>query len=131
MLNSLRQFLSGVLLLAAASSLVIGPSPAAVQAENRNRLDVENAAAERAATGSSSDSPAQPRDDSDSLASFVAPASAKPAQSQWSNTVVAVSGAAASVIVPPYRGDQLLRTQDASLRDLHRPAYRAHAPPVA
>ncbi len=136
MSDLLRQTISGVLALAAACSLVIGPSPAAVYAEYKHRLDAEDAGSSSVSAndrpaGPTSDAPAQPYDDSESFASFVAPASAKPAQSQWSDTMAAVSGDEALAIAPRRPGRQLLGTHDASPRRLHHPVYRAHAPPIA
>jgi len=134
--HTLRQILSGILPLAAVSSLVIGPSPAAVNAGYRHRLDVEEAAsrsvpAETQTAESPANSPAQPRDDSEPFASFVAPASAKPAQSQWSDTMAAVSGDGAFVAALRCRGRQFRGEQGTAFRGLHRPVYRAHAPPIA
>ncbi len=135
MSDLLRQTISGVLALAAACSLVIGPSPAAVYAEYKHRLDTEDAASSSVSSkdrlaDATSDGPATPCDDSGSFASFVAPASAKPAQSQWSNTMAAVSGDGAWVAALPRPSRRLFGSRDASPRRLHRPAYRAHAPPI-
>ncbi len=132
----LRHILSGILPLVAIASLVVGPSSAAICADYQHRLDIEDAAspsepgAGRTA-GATSDSPAQPLDDSEFFASFVAPASAKPAQSQWSNTLVAATGNSAFGVTPRRLGRQIHRSQGASFRGLHPPAYRAHAPPIA
>lgn len=136
MLSLLRQSLSLALLLAAASSLVIGPSPAAVQADYRHRMEEEKEALALAdwagrATDAIPDVPTRPGKDDESLASFVAPASAKPAQSQWSNTVVAVSGAGAVATTLLCDGTRRSEAHDTSLRDLHHPSYLAHAPPIA
>jgi len=131
----LTRFSAVAISMASAISLVCGPSPSAARADYETRLAREEAARQApvntAPLASDRSGPSKSQDPSgerSSLASFVAPTAAKPA-----DTDPPVSKAAAQaspmVVSHPVICPSQERPMRVVSRQLHRPAFQANAPP--
>lgn len=128
----LTRFPAVAISMAAAMSLVSGPSPSAARADYQARLVQEEASRQGSVDAAHpAGEPSEQQDQSgkrSSLSSFVAPAAAKPAETDTS-----VSKAAAQASAPdlPLRVISLSQQRPTRVvsRQLHRPAFQANAPP--
>jgi len=127
---------AAVISMAAALSLVSGPSPSAAHADYQARLAKEDAAkqgpVDAAAPAEGPSTPSKPTDPSEkrsSLFSFVAPAAAKPADTDGSGSKTA----ATQPVAPDLPLHVITLSQErptrVAFRQLHRPAFQANAPP--
>lgn len=131
----LTRFPAVAVSMAAVISLVSGPSPSAARADYQAHLVQEEDSRQRSVDAAhpagDQSGPSDQRDPPDkrsSLCSFVAPAAAKPAETDTSVSKAAAQASAPDLPLGVISLSQQRPTRVAS-RQLHRPAFQANAPP--